>query len=36
MSSTYKSSVSDVDKDGGVGPALAIPIKIVGSGRVGR
>jgi hypothetical protein len=36
MSSTYKSSVSEVDKDGGVGPALAMPIEIVGSGRVGR
>jgi len=36
MDSTYKSSVEDVEKDGGVGPSLAMPIEIVGHGRVGR
>ncbi len=36
MNPTYKTSIEDVDKDGGVGPALAMPIKVVGSGRVGR
>lgn len=33
---TYKSSVADVEKDGGVGPRLATPIEVVGHGRVGR
>lgn len=33
---TYRRAVADVDADGGPGPALAVPVKIVGSGRVGR
>lgn len=32
---TYKGSVEDVEKDGGVGPSLAMPIEIVGHGRAG-
>jgi hypothetical protein len=36
MSSTYKTSIEDVEKDGGVGPALSMPIEVVGHGRVGR
>lgn len=36
MNPTYKTSVEDVEKDGGVGPALSMPIEIVGHGRVGR
>lgn len=31
----YKGSVEDVEKDGGVGPSLAMPIEIVGHGRSG-
>lgn len=33
---TYKSSVEDVEKDGGVGPSLAVPVEIVGHGLAGR
>lgn len=32
---TYQGSVEDVEKDGGVGPSLAMPIEIVGHGRAG-
>lgn len=36
MDPTYKGSVEDVDRDGGVGPSLSMPIEIVGHGRAGR
>lgn len=36
MDPTYKTSIEDVEKDGGVGPSLAMPIEIVRSGRVAR
>jgi len=36
MNPTYKTNIEDVEKDGGVGPTLAMPIEIVGHGRVGR
>ncbi|OGS40679.1 MAG: hypothetical protein A2506_13045 [Elusimicrobia bacterium RIFOXYD12_FULL_66_9] len=36
LDSTYKTSIEDVERDGGVGPALSMPIEIVRSGRVGR
>ncbi|MDD5303854.1 MAG: hypothetical protein PHS14_12205 [Elusimicrobia bacterium] len=36
LNTTYKTSVEDVEKDGGVGPSLAMPIEIVGHGRVAR
>lgn len=32
----YRSSVTDVEADGGPGPSLAMPIKVVGHGRAGR
>lgn len=32
----YRSAVADADADGGPGPALAVPVRIVGHGRVGR
>lgn len=33
---TYQRSVSEVEKEGGPGPSLSMPIEIVGHGRVGR
>ena len=36
MDSTYAVNIAEVERDGGPGPALAVPIEIVGHGRVKR
>jgi hypothetical protein len=36
LNPTYRGSVEDVERDGGPGPSLAMPIEIVGHGRAGR
>ena len=33
---TYRRSVEDVEKEGGLGPSLSMPIEVVGHGRAGR
>lgn len=36
LNPTYKGSIEEVEKDGGVGPSLSMPVEVVGHGRVGR